>query len=129
MKITFLFFVCLNLAMGQKASDWQTIFNGKNLDGWDIKISGHNVNDNYKNTFKVQNGMLQVSYQQYETFDNKYGHLYYKTPFSHYILNYEYRFTGNQTPGGASWNVRNSGVMFHSQSAESFSHGDDAGSR
>ena len=125
MKITFLFFVCLNLAMGQKASDWQTIFNGKNLDGWDIKISGHNVNDNYKNTFKVQNGMLQVSYQQYETFDNKYGHLYYKTPFSHYILNYEYRFTGNQTPGGASWNVRNSGVMFHSQSAESLSFDQD----
>lgn len=102
-----------------EGEQWETLFNGKNLDGWDLKITGEPLNMNYKNTIRVENEMLRVAYDEYETFDNKFGHLYYQKPYSHYILNYEYRFVGNQTPGGATWNVRNSGVMFHSQSAES----------
>jgi hypothetical protein len=109
----------------QKPKDWMTLFNGKDLNGWDIKISGHPVNTNVKNTFLVENRMLRISYKDYQTFDDNYGHLYYKTPFSHYILEYTYRFTGDQTKGGESWNVRNSGVMFHSQSAESLSFDQD----
>ncbi len=99
--------------------EWKPLFNGKDLSGWDIKIAGHELNDNYKNTFRFEDGMVRVVYDEYENFDNKYGHMYYKEPYSHYVLRFEYRFTGDQTPGGASWNVRNSGVMFHSQSAES----------
>lgn len=98
---------------------WKKLFNGKDLAGWDIKIAGSELNVNYKNTFKVVDGAIQVNYDNYKTFDEEYGHLYYQTPYSHYILRVEYRFTGNQTPGGASWNVRNSGVMIHSQSAKS----------
>lgn len=99
--------------------DWMPLFNGKNLEGWDIKITGQPLNDNYKNTFRVEDSMIRVVYDQYKTFDDKFGHLYYQTPFSYYIIRYQYRFTGNQTPGGADWNVRNSGVMIHSQSAKS----------
>lgn len=99
--------------------DWKPLFNGKNLDGWNIKIAGHPLNENYKNTFRYENGMVRISYDEYEKFDDKYGHMYYKEPYSHYILRFEYRFTGNQTPGGATWNVRNSGIMFHSQAAHS----------
>lgn len=99
--------------------DWITLFNGKDLAGWDIKITGQPLNDNYKNTFRVEDSMIRIAYDQYKTFDGKYGHLYYKTPFSYYMIRCQYRFTGNQTPGGASWNVRNSGVMIHSQSAKS----------
>lgn len=99
--------------------DWKSLFNGKNLEGWDIKIAGQKVNDNYKNTFRVENGTIRVVYDDYKTFDDKYGHLYYKYPFSYYILRFQYRFLGNQTPGGETWNVRNSGVMIHSQSARS----------
>jgi hypothetical protein len=98
---------------------WQPLFNGKDLSGWDIKISGHALNDNYKNTFRVEDGMIRISYDEYQRFDDKYGHMYYQQPYSHYKLRYEYRFTGNQTPGGASWNVRNSGIMYHSQPANS----------
>ena len=98
---------------------WVSLFNGKNLKGWDSKFAGHKMNDNYKKTFRVEDGMLRVAYDQYKTFDDKYGHLYYKQPFSYYMLRFQYRFTGNQTPGGAAWNVRNSGVMIHSQSAKS----------
>jgi hypothetical protein len=113
--IAFLSFFIVQTSWAQEK--WMPLFNGKNLDGWDIKIAGHDVNDNYLNTFRVENGMLRISYDQYKNFDDKYGHLYYKTPFSHYRLRFEYRFTGDQTPGGATWNVRNSGVMVHSQSA------------
>lgn len=105
----------------KKQAPWIQLFNGKDLTGWDIKITGHDLNDNYLNTFRVENGSLKCSYDQYKTFDDKFGHIYYKTPFSHYRLRVEYRFTGNQTPGGATWNVRNSGVMLHSQPANSLS--------
>lgn len=102
-----------------ETKDWISIFNGKDLSGWDIKIAGQPLNDNYKNTFRVEDGMMRVMYDQYKTFDDKYGHIYYKQPFSYYIVKFEYRFTGKQTPGGAVWNNRNSGIMVHSQSAQS----------
>lgn len=101
-------------------SEWIDLFNGKDLTGWDIKIAGHELNDNYKNTFKIKpEGILAISYDEYEQFDDKYGHLYYEQPFSHYKLKFDYRFLGEQIKGGAPWNVRNSGVMIHSQSAQS----------
>ena len=98
---------------------WVQLFNGKNLDGWVIKIKGSPLGVNYKNTFRVENGILKVSYDQYEKFNGEYGHIYYKTPFSHYKIRVEYRFVGQQTPGGASWAFRNNGVMFHCQPPES----------
>jgi hypothetical protein len=36
----------------------------------------------------------------------------------HYIVAAEYRFTGEQAPGGPQWAVRDSGVMVHSQAVE-----------
>ncbi len=100
---------------------WIQLFNGKDLTGWEIKITGHDLNDNYLNTFRVDNGVLKCAYDRYKNFDDKFGHIYYKTPYSHYRLRVEYRFTGKQTPGGAEWNVRNSGVMLHSQPANTLS--------
>ncbi|HEY1056956.1 3-keto-disaccharide hydrolase [Emticicia fontis] len=108
-----------------KKEEWQSLFNGKDLTGWDIKIAGQDLNDNYKNTFRVEDGMLRIAYDEYQEFDGKFGHLYYNQPFSYYKLRFTYRFVGNQTKGGASWNVRNSGVMLHSQSAASNSKGQD----
>lgn len=99
--------------------DWQPLFNGKDLTGWDIKIAGHKVNDNHKNTFIVENNMIRVNYKEYDKFTTEYGHMYYNKPFSHYKIRLQYSFTGTQVPGGASWNVRNSGIMLHSQSAAS----------
>ena len=100
-------------------SRWVSLFNGKDLEGWKVKITGHELNDNYGNTFRVKNGVLKVSYDQYDKFNGKFGHLFYKDKFSHYILRVEYRFVGDQTPGGPGWAFRNSGIMMHSQSPES----------
>jgi hypothetical protein len=95
------------------------LFNGKDLNGWDIKIKGSALNVNYRNTFRVEDGILKVRYDEYEKFNNEFGHIFYKLPYSRYRLRVEYRFTGEQAPGGPSWAFRNSGVMLHSQSAAS----------
>jgi Domain of Unknown Function (DUF1080) len=104
---------------GSSQKKWIKLFNGKDFTGWDIKIAGSPLNVNYKNTFRIEDGVIKVSYDEYETFKEEYGHIYYKKPYSNYILRLQYRFTGGQLKGGASWNVRNSGVMIHSQSAAS----------
>jgi len=99
--------------------DWVPLFNGKDLNDWDIKIAGHEVGDNYNNTFRVEDSMVRVVYDDYNSFDNTFGHLYYKAPFSFYKIKLDYRFTGNQVEGGADWAKRNNGIMLHSQSAAS----------
>ncbi|MBU1822565.1 MAG: DUF1080 domain-containing protein [Bacteroidetes bacterium] len=110
-------FAAMAQSKAPKPSDWISIFNGKDLTGWDIKIAGYPLNENYQNTFVVEDGMLRVKYDGYKTFDGRYGHIYYNKPFSHYRIRFEYRFLGDQVPGGDSWNVRNSGIMLHSQPA------------
>jgi hypothetical protein len=94
---------------------WVSIFNGKNLDDWSVKIKGHPVGENWKQTFLVVDSTLKVDYSQYETFDDAFGHIFYKTPYSDYRLKLKYRFTGEQLEGGQGWAERNSGVMIHSQ--------------
>jgi hypothetical protein len=62
--------------------------------------------------------LLSVSYDRYDEFDEQFGHIFYKDPFSHYRLLVEYRFTGEQALNAPNWAKRNSGVMIHSQSPE-----------
>jgi hypothetical protein len=101
------------------ADGWIALFNGKNLDGWTPKITGYPLGENYADTFRVEDGVLKVAYDKYPEFDGKFGHLFYKTPFSHYRLRIEYRFVGEQCRGGRDWAFRNSGVMIHGQPPES----------
>jgi len=100
------------------AGEWISLFNGKDLDGWTPKIRGCELGENWGNTFRVEDGLLKVRYDQYEKFENRFGHLFYKESFSHYILRVEYRFVGEQVPGGPGWAFRNSGIMIHGQSPE-----------
>lgn len=95
--------------------EWRQLFNGQDIDDWTIKIAKHEVGENFANTFRVEDGMLQVRYDGYEDFDQQYGHIYFNKPFSHYILSVEYRFVGEQAQGGEGWAFRNSGAMLHCQ--------------
>jgi len=99
--------------------DWIQLFNGTDLTGWIPKITGYEVGENANNTFRVENGVLKVCYDEYTAFEGKFGHLFFEKPFSNYVLRVEYRFVGNQTPGGPGWAFRNSGIMIHGQSPES----------
>lgn len=99
--------------------EWISLFNGKNLEGWTPKIRGSKAGENYGNTFRVEDGLLKVGYDQYDQFEEKFGHLFYKDSFSHYIIRAEYRFVGEQSAGGPGWAIRNSGLMLHGQTPES----------
>jgi hypothetical protein len=103
----------------EKPAEYTSLFNGKDLEGWTPKINGYKAGDNYKNTFRVEDGLLKVSYSEYDSFRTEFGHLFYKDVFSDYRLRIEYRFSKNRTTGAPNWAFANSGVMFHSQSAES----------
>jgi len=105
--------------------DWIQAFNGKNLDGWVMKITGYPLGENYGNTFRVADGLLKVSYDQYPEFANKFGHIFYKTKFSHYIVAAEYRFVGEQAKGGPAWAFRNNGIMIHCQAPETMGKDQD----
>lgn len=103
-----------------KPGKWIKLFNGKDLKGWTVKIKDHPVNDNWGNTFRVENGVMKVSYDQYgDQFKEQFGHIFYKKKFSAYLLVVEYRFTGDQIKDGPGWALRNSGMMLHGQSPES----------
>jgi hypothetical protein len=122
LTIVFLLLAGAPPALGQdaeRAGRWMPLFNGKDLRDWKVKITGHDLNDNHANTFRVEDGILRVSYDQYDRFDGKFGHIFFKDKFSHYILRVEYRFVGEQVTGGPGWALRNSGIMIHSQAPES----------
>lgn len=101
---------------------WQQMFNGRDLNDWDIKFTNHPLGENFRNTFRVENGLLKVNYDAWADFNGEFGHLFYKQPFSHYIVAAEYRFVGEQVKGAGNalaWAIRNNGIMVHSQSAAS----------
>lgn len=107
-------------------TEWVQLFNGKDLSGWTPKITGYGMGDNFGNTFRVEDGMIKVRYDEgYDTFDDRFGHLFYKDQFSHYRLRVEYRFVGDQCPGAPGWAYRNSGIMVHGQTPESMEKGQD----
>ena len=100
----------------QKSTDWRPLFNGKDLAGWTPKIRFSALGEDPLNTFRVENGILSVNYDQYEDkFKARFGHLFYDTPFSNYDLRVEYRFVGQQLSDGAGWARMNSGLMLHGQ--------------
>lgn len=100
-------------------TEWIQLFNGKSLDGWTPKFTGHELGTNYKNTFRVEDSLLTVSYDEYDQFDNTFGHLFYSNQsFSHYKIRAEYRFIGEQVEGGEAWAFRNNGLMLLSQPPE-----------
>ncbi len=128
--VTLLFtgFAC-NYSPGKKGSEtqsavkdsgeiWIQLFNGKDLDDWEIKFKGYELGNNYKNTFRVEDGLLRVRYDDWDSFDNVFGHIFYKKEFSHYRLRAEYRFLDQRAPGCPDWAVRNNGLMLHGQKAE-----------
>lgn len=106
-------------AAGPDEREWLQLFDGKTLDGWTPKIAGYEAGVNFRDTFRVENGVLKVAYDKYDRFEKQFGHLFYDVPFSRYVIAVEYRFVGEPTPGAPDWAYRNSGVMIHGQTPQS----------
>ncbi|MBM1105201.1 DUF1080 domain-containing protein [Aurantibacter crassamenti] len=120
-KITILIILIFSLKgfsqeLKQDQDGWKSMFNGENLDGWTTKIQHYDVGDNYGDTFRAEDNMIKVRYDKYEgDFNDRYGHLYFDQPYSYFHLSLEYRIVGELHPGSASYTIKNSGLMFHSQ--------------
>lgn len=111
--------LCLLACMPSKKSetpnDWIQLFNGRDIENWIVKVHHHESGVNFGNTFRVEDGMIKVRYDQYDDYNDQFAHLYYKTPYSHFHLKLEYHFTGELQKGAPDYTLLNSGVMFHSQ--------------
>ncbi len=107
-----------NAAEKSAEENWIQLFNGKDLNNWQIKFKGHELGDNYNNTFRVEDGILHVSYENWDEWNGAFGHIFYNGEFSHYLLRVEYRFVGDQVKNGPGWAFRNNGLMIHGQPAE-----------
>jgi len=115
-----------SLAGDPDRKEWIPLFNGKDLTGWIPKITGYEVGENFANTFRVEDGVLKMSYDDWTgEFDGRFGHLFYERPFSYYVIAVEYRFTGEQMKGGPDWAWRNSGIMIHGQAPETMQKDQD----
>ncbi|SVE37479.1 uncharacterized protein METZ01_LOCUS490333, partial [marine metagenome] len=58
-----IFYNFQNLIPAEKPQEWIQLFNGKNLEGWEVKINGFASGENAFNTFRVKNNSLVVSYE------------------------------------------------------------------
>ncbi|MEO7766965.1 MAG: DUF1080 domain-containing protein [Ferruginibacter sp.] len=104
-----------NAAHHHNVKNWVSLFNGKNLQNWTPKITGHPLGENFGNTFRVENGILSTRYDQYDSFNNRFGALYFNKNFTNYRLKVEYRFVGNLTAGAPSWGFQDGGIQYHCQ--------------
>jgi hypothetical protein len=98
---------------------WVSVFNGKDLDNWVVKIRGRTLGDDPSNTFRIDNGILRVDYSDCANFGSSNGMLVYRQPLTRYWLRVEYRFVGEQPAGAPAWAFRDSGVQFHGQTPDS----------
>jgi hypothetical protein len=110
-----LFLMACQSTKTTEADEWVDLFNGQDINDWIVKIHHHDVGENFGNTFRVEDGLIKVRYDQYGDFNDQFAHLYFKKPFSRYHLKMEYKFTGELQAGAPDYTMLNSGVMFHSQ--------------
>jgi hypothetical protein len=99
-----------------KTPEWVSIFNGKDLTGWTIKIPGYPLGENFGNTLRVEDGILKIRYDAYgPEFKDRFGTAYFDKYLTNYRLKVEYRFVGETAPGAPNWGYRDSGIQFHGQ--------------
>jgi hypothetical protein len=111
----FLLASCTSAKKETPVNEWIPLFNGKDLNDWVVKVHHHDPGVNFGDTYRVEDGMIKVRYDQYGEFNEQFSHLYYKTPFSHFHLKFEYHFTGELQQGAPEYTMLNSGIMFHSE--------------
>jgi hypothetical protein len=110
--------LCTSCASFPGGGGWRPLFDGRTLAGWTPKITGHALGEDPYGTFSVRDGAIRVSYDRYDRFNGRFGHLAYRTPFGAYRIRLEYRFSGGWLPDVLTWQQSNSGIMLHGQPPE-----------
>jgi hypothetical protein len=103
----------LLIASAYAEGEYTSLFNGKDLDGWIVKVKGAPAGENLGNIFRVEDGLLSVSYDAFDKFEGQFGHLHTAKAYKNYRFRCEYRFIGEQCPGGPGWAFANNGIMLH----------------
>ena len=97
---------------------WVSLFNGKDLTHWKLKIAGYPLQENYGHTFRVADNMLSTRYNEYDSFNGRFGSIFYDKKFTNYRLRVEYRFVGDLTKGAPVWGYKDGGIQYHCQAPE-----------
>lgn len=112
---------------GPNDTIWTPLFNGSDKNDWDVKITGHPLNWDSLNTFRVApcvndtGNCMELNYSNYTNWNgNPWGRAAYKLrPFSYYYLRAKYQIFGTQTPGTPPSAMQQSAILLHSQSIAS----------
>lgn len=113
--------LAIPVSQAQEEDGWISLFNGKDLEGWTVKVAKHPLGENPGELFRVEDGIMKVSYDEFGTFDSQFAHIFTNNAYSNYILRLDYLFTGTAVEDAQHWAKLNSGVMVHSQSPLSMS--------
>ena len=63
-------------AQDESEQEWISLFNGTDLDDWTPKFTGYELGVNYLDTFRVEDGVFKVSYDNWTDFDGEFGHIF-----------------------------------------------------
>ena len=133
-KIIFFCVVAAVLSSIQGYSQWQTLFNGRNMEGWDTYIGP--VYDTVKNSFDTlkvlglnndRNKVFSVVYEDGQgalrVSGENFGGISTTTAFSNYHLQLQFKWGKKKSPPRKK-EKRDSGLLYHAVGR----HGVDAGS-
>lgn len=98
---------CAPLPASGGGGGWRSLFDERTLRGWTPKIAGHALGEDPHGTFQVKDGAIRVSYDRYDRFAGRFGHLAYRTPFQAYRIRLEYRFSGSWLCDVQAWQQSN----------------------
>ena len=94
------------------AGEWQSLFNGHNLDGLYKIIDGQNKNEDPHRLVQVHDRMIHI-YKDCETGSRQpYGYISTENEYSHYHLRLQYKWGTKKFVPRAN-TLRDSGVLFH----------------
>jgi hypothetical protein len=66
---------CTPVKSSENKPEWIRLFNGNDIKDWFVKIHHHEMGENFGNTFRVEEGIIKVRYDQYGDFNDQFGHL------------------------------------------------------
>lgn len=103
-----------------KETNWQKLFNGKNLDGWGTFLGTHHkekpylINEDPDKVFQIIDGNLHLYKDQTVDSVVQEGFLFTNNDYSNYRLRLEYKWGDKKFAQRKNKN-KNSGLMFHVQ--------------
>lgn len=62
---------CVSAQRNADRQGWKQLFNGKDIKDWIVKIHHHQVGEDPANTFRVEDGMVKVRYDKYDSFNQQ----------------------------------------------------------